>query len=1046
MIDKVEKSDILPGYKSDHSAVTLSFISEIHEKGSGYWKLNCSYLHDEDFLAGIRKTISDTVEFNHQAEPILLWETLKCQIRGFALRFASRKKKSKINIMQVLEKRINFLENVLKDNYSDETELQLMQVRDELNKYIEEKTKGAMIRSKCRWYEDGEKSTKYFLNLEKRNYNNKTLDRLMTENGTIVDNPHAILKEQKSFYQTLYTTRILEDDSEPTIPIFLSNIQDFPKLTDEMKDTWEQDITEQEILCAIKTTPNGKSPGLDGLPIEFYKIFWNDIKKYLIDSFEASYQEGKLSTFQSQGLITLIPKKEKNPLYLKNWRPLTLLNVDYKILAKVIANRIKVCLDEIINRDQTGFMKNRYIGENIIKALSIIEYAEEENIPALLMFVDYEKAFDTVEWCFIEECLNFFNFSNKIISWFKILYKNISSRVINNGWLSDSFSPTRGVRQGCPLSPYLFIIVAEIFAISIRNNEQIKGIEINGKSSKIGQYADDAFIAFLFDKKSLDEILITIDKFEEISGLKVNYDKTEILRIGSLKNSDAQLYTQRNLKWTNNPSVLLGIEIGTNIQDTVKKNYSKVITKIENLIKIWRSRQLTILGRIVIIKTLLVSQLIYNFSVLPSPNPEQMKHLNKLLSDYLWNHKKHYVDKSIMINCLTEGGLGMLDVCSKDIAMKCNWVKRLNDNSNCYWKVFARHYIPNADKLFWTGNLKVSDGIILMTHNSIFWRNIVRAWCIYNYSIPNSIEDILNQQIWYNSFILVGGCPIYSKALHRKGILLIKDIVGQDGYLMTTQEIMVKYDLNNRFWILINSIVSAVPQAWKTTLSTQIHQIDRNYIYLNKFQRAITNEKTSKFIYHYLIDSKSKSFSDKIIEKWDTDIRQGIGINRNYLSDCFSLIIKSTISPKHRAFQFRLLHRILVTNKMLNDWKIIDSNLCSFCNSEIETIYHMLWDCTIVRELWVRLFYWLTQITDTNILFNSKDILLGIPDENLMVYNTIFTITKHYIYVCRCKSEPIYIDALISNIKFYKNVEKYIAVKNNKIDYHNKKWELLHII
>ena len=1043
LADKIQNTGIVPGIKSDHSALTLSVVTVLHPKGPSYWKLNCSYLKDIDYVTGIKRTISDTVEFNQNTSSMLLWDTIKCQVRGFSLKYSAQKKKSKTNIIAALEKRLQHLENTLAVTSSADVEEQISQVREELDKYIEDKTKGAMIRSRVRWFEEGEKSSKYFLNLEKRNYNNKNLDRLILQNGDTTSDCKQILEEEKRFYKKLYTTTKSENDiSGENIPPFLGNDIDTPTISDENKITLEGDIQEQEILNAIKSTANNKAPGLDGLPIEFYKVFWVDIKNYFMQSIIESCQQGCLSISQKQGVINLIPKKEKDPLYLKNWRPLSLLNSDYKIIAKIIATRIKLYLADIIHSNQTGFMANRFIGENIVKALSIIEYAEEEDIPALLMFIDYEKAFDTVEWDFVIECLNFFNFGNTVINWVKILYSDISSCVINNGWFSDFFKPSRGVRQGCPLSPYLFIIVAEVFAISIRKNDKIKGITINGESSKIEQYADDTFMAFLFEKESLDEIIITLDKFQIISGLKVNYDKTEILRIGSLKDSEAKLYTQRTLKWTNDPAVLLGIKIGTNLGEVTKQSFEKLIKKIENITKIWLSRQLTLMGRLVIIKTFLVSQLIYSFSVLPSPSLPQMKRIDNILVDHLWSNKKHYIEKNVMLNNLCEGGLNMVDINSKNIAMKCKWVEKLTDENMGFFNNIVNYFIPNCNKLFWSGNLKVNDAFKLMIHQSIFWKSVVQAWCIYNFSIPSNRTEIYNQQIWYNSFILVEKKPIFYQYLYTKGITFLKDLVNDDGYIMPVHDILAKYDLDHSCIMALNSIVGAVPQQWKLMIEN-IHQNPEGSLqYSSNFQKAITSYSITKFIYHSLVKKRAKSFSDKLIDKWADDLRPYI-TDRALMSNCFGLIIKSTISPKHRAFQFKLLHRVLVTNKMLYDWKLIDSNLCSFCNQHTETIFHMLWECTPVQNLWTSLFQWLEQITQVNIRFNKKEILLGIDDATFVMYNAVFILAKHFIYACRCRSLPLNFIALKNNIQYYIQIEKYIAVKNNKLEYHNNKWALL---
>ena len=221
---------------------------------------------------------------------------------------------------------------------------------------------------------------------------------------------------------------------------------------------------------------NNKSPGEDGYPAEFYKVFWIDIKTILVKSYKYAYESGGLSISQRRGIISLIPKKEKDPLMLKNWRPLSLLNVDYKMLAKTIASRIKSSLNHIVHENQTGYIKNRYIGQNIATINDIIHYTETENIPALLIAVDFEKAFDCLDWTFLQSCLIRFGFPDFILNWVTILYADIQSCVINNGTLSEYFSIERGVRQGCPLSPYLFIIAVEMLAIAIRENTNIKGI------------------------------------------------------------------------------------------------------------------------------------------------------------------------------------------------------------------------------------------------------------------------------------------------------------------------------------------------------------------------------------------------------------------------------------------------------------------------------------------------------------------------------------------------------------------------------------------
>ena len=213
------------------------------------------------------------------------------------------------------------------------------------------------------------------------------------------------------YYQKLYENR---NQLESTY-IFFEN-HEIPKLNKQDKQQCEGLLTEKECEEAVKDMKNGKIPGTDGLTAEFYKIFWQDLKNAMVKSFNYSFQTKSLSEMQKQGLITLLPKSNKDLTNLSNWRHISLLNVDYKIMTKAIANRIKKVLKILIDSSQTGFIKGRYIGENIRLLFDIIEYTEEDNIPGILFFTDFEKAFDSINNDYIAEILNLFNFGQDLKS------------------------------------------------------------------------------------------------------------------------------------------------------------------------------------------------------------------------------------------------------------------------------------------------------------------------------------------------------------------------------------------------------------------------------------------------------------------------------------------------------------------------------------------------------------------------------------------------------------------------------------------------------
>ena len=191
-----------------------------------------------------------------------------------------------------------------------------------------------------------------------------------------------------------------------------------------------------------------------------------------------------MSYTQTLDVITCIPKPYKPKHFLKNWRPITLFNYTYKIASGCIANRIKTVLDKIIAKDQTGFITGRYIGGNIRLIYDIMHYTEKQNIPGMLLLIDLEKAFDSISWTFIQKALDLFNFKRSIKNWIRILYNNSTSRVLQNGFLSESFKLERGYRQGDPLSPYIFLLYVKLL---IRNSDNIQGLKIDGEEFLISQ-------------------------------------------------------------------------------------------------------------------------------------------------------------------------------------------------------------------------------------------------------------------------------------------------------------------------------------------------------------------------------------------------------------------------------------------------------------------------------------------------------------------------------------------------------------------------------
>ena len=473
-------------------------------------------------------------------------------------------------------------------------------------------------------------NTSYFLRLEKHNYCNKLITKLKVDENLITD-PIQISHEGQNFYQNLYSENVGHDESHMReIGNTFTNTDSLTKIDAIQQEHCECLMTENDLLKSLKAFKNGKTPGTDGLNAEFYKFFWPDIKQFFLASINYSLEHGTLSIALRRAIISLLPKGDKDRLFLKNWWPISLLNVDYKILGKALANRLIEFLPQLIDEDQTGCVKKRLIGNNIRIIEDIMIYTTKNKISGILLSVDFEKAFDSVSWKFLAKCLEAFNFGPKFRSYVQTLYHDISATVLNNGHTSQWFRLERGVRQGCPLSPYQFILLAETLSCKTREHEAIQGISLNNCEIKITQMADDT-TCFVKDKISLKNLIDVFKNFEICSGLKINLDKTKAKALGPEPEPSNKPF---GLDWVSDPIYTLGVTLSGNQED----HYILNLKNMKNLLSTWKCRNLSIKGKITVISTLAISPLLYLANVIYVP-PQVITEVKDIIVDFRWDGK-----------------------------------------------------------------------------------------------------------------------------------------------------------------------------------------------------------------------------------------------------------------------------------------------------------------------------------------------------------------------------------------------------------------------
>jgi exonuclease III len=722
--------DISPGFRSDHSLIEINFNKSTEEnRDPSFWRFNATLLKDKAYIDKIKDTIVKSKETHKDTEDCgLLWDLIKMDIRSITLSFSKNKARENRDHIKQKMTELAQLENKL-GQQSEQSNLDTLQKYEEAKLEIENennaKCRGAQLRSKAEWAEFGERNSKFFLNLEKRRYKAKCITKLVDELDNDITNADDILDCEKKFYKNLYTEPTRENndniaDTQQTAAAFFSN-EIIPKITEADKEACETEINILEVGQALKELQNGKSPGSDGLTPDFYKFFWPQIKEFVYNSLMQAAENKQLSIDQRRGIINLIPKKDKDPRLIKNWRPISLLNTDYKIITKLLATRIKKILPQVIHDDQVAYIKDRFIGQNIRTILDIMEYTKLEDKNGLIAFLDFEKAFDTIRWSVIDDALKLFNFGENIRQWVRTIYKENTACVTNNGYSSEFFPLSRGVRQGCPLSPYLFLVVVELLSIKIRNNKDIKGIKIDETEVKILQMADDTTV-FVEDLNSLRLILNTIFTFQQYAGLKLNKNKTEAIWIGSQRNSDSQ---PLGLKWVKEVHAL-GITFSYDNDIMNLKNLIGKIKSFKQILNMWQQRDLSLIGKITILKSLAFSKIIYPCGMLFTPK-YVVEQLTKIAYSFVWNSKPEKIKRKTLIADYKDGGQKMIDIESFIKAQKAIWVKRLTDNQNGSWKSFP---LKLLNKLFGKDTFKcsLSKQDIQKANLTDFYKQVVESW------------------------------------------------------------------------------------------------------------------------------------------------------------------------------------------------------------------------------------------------------------------------------------------------------------------------------
>ena len=677
---------------TDHKAVIVKIPSITGSKGEGFWKLNTTVLGQKEYNNKIQGMWYVWSLKKKEMKIDEWWDLGKKQIAALTIKYCK-----KLSI----EKKIK-IDNLNKQIHQEREkpnpeEKKISNLEAELETIGDRNSYGTQIRSKQNLAEELEVPTEYFYLQEK----NRNTERSMTEmkvDGVITKDQDKIIKHVKDFYIKLYKNKGIDKNIAKGI---LNSTT--AKCDDAAQRDLSKKISKEELFEALKGTEKNKSPGIDGIPYEFYIQFWEMIGEDLTEMINFCFKRGKLSVSQRRAVITLIPKGKKEKSKIENWRPISLQNCDIKIITKALAKRLETVMPNLIKKSQTCSIKGRQIYHHTLLLREIITFANITKKPIYILSFDQEKAFDQVSWEYLEMVLQHFQFPKTFTSYIRTLYTKIESTIAINGNLTTFFQVLRGLRQGCPLSLILYILISETLGNYIRNEKAIEGYQmpISGERVKHLQYADDT-TGILKDLTEVEALLKLLQNYCAASGAVLNKAKTKGIHINHDENIN--LHCSIPVDWNKEDTKILGIIFTPNQVANRALNWKKVIENIEKRAKIMKTRSLSLKGKALIVNTILLSKA-WHVGRVYMPTTEAIRKIQKIVFQYIWAKSHEPITRETLFQPCKKGGLGLLQIKNQCAALQIKDYFQLNMLRAPFWTQYAIFWNSKQLKLissFWS--------------------------------------------------------------------------------------------------------------------------------------------------------------------------------------------------------------------------------------------------------------------------------------------------------------------------------------------------------